>query len=116
MLENVSEGKYEFYFQGMEDDGGEERSSRSSRSSRSRQQPRRSRSRDRRDEVEVGVEEEEKVRNVTAIAWDREKYSGSPLQLGDQRLREWSKWLREHDLTVVRLVSIGTSQSTVGSA
>ncbi len=155
VLENISEGKYEYFFQGVDDadeedtsggdsgNGSGDRRRRRSRSrerrSQSRDQERgrrsrsRSRSRDRRssprgrrtprrgsrdefyDEDKGGGRGarggggggggDAKVRCLTGIAWNRDKYFGSPLQLGDERLSEWTKWLRERDLTVVRLDS-----------
>ncbi len=142
VLEKVSEGKYEFYFQNQDDSGGgggrpdsrnkkdDKRSSRNRSKSRDRGGDRgRSKSRDgrrsragssrrnspedrgasgggaRRGRRRRGDDDDEEDKGTqTAIAWNREKYSGSPLQLGDDRLSEWNKWLRQHNLTVVRLV------------
>lgn len=79
ILESVSEGKYEFYFQHMDFDQDEKT----------------------REEAESGIA----TRSLTGIAWNREKYFGTPLQLDDERLREYRGWLKRHDLTIVKLDS-----------
>jgi len=45
------------------------------------------------------------MERMTGIAWNRQKYVGNPLQLDDQRLKDYSKFLKEHDDTVVKLDS-----------
>ncbi|TRY71198.1 hypothetical protein TCAL_15058 [Tigriopus californicus] len=79
ILESVSEGKYEFYFQDMDFDKDEKT----------------------RKETESGIA----TRSLTGIAWNREKYFGTPLQLDDERLQEYRGWLKRHDLTIVKLDS-----------
>ena len=43
---------------------------------------------------------------VTGIAWNQEKYHGTPLQLGDERLGNLAKWVQLHNLTVVKVDKI----------
>ena len=50
-------------------------------------------------------DEEEDGRCVTGIVWDKEKYKGTPLQIDDDRLSEFSPWLRKHNIVIVKLDS-----------
>ncbi len=60
-----------------------------------------------------GEWEGEAGRSVTGIAWNRNKYFGSPLQLEDFELKDYAEWLRRHDLTVVRLDSKSKSSGWI---
>ena len=47
-----------------------------------------------------------KPRSLTAVVWDKTKYEGTPLQLEDERLGSVVKWIKAHNLTIVKLDSI----------
>ena len=42
---------------------------------------------------------------LTALVWNSEKYDGTPLQLDDTRLGELADWVKDHNITVVKLDS-----------
>ena len=55
-------------------------------------------------EIEVaGEENNEQIRSITGIVWNRENYVGTPLNLDDDRLAEFSDWIAGRDMTVVKL-------------
>ena len=70
ILESVSEGGYDFHFSTQQSDvfGG------------------------------GGQWEGEADRSITGIAWNKAKYLGTPLQVGDSELGEYVDWLHRHDV------------------
>ncbi len=107
-LEKVSEGKYEYFFKGSSDNEEEEerdrrRERRSSKKERSKDRRRR-KSRDRRhrsdEEDEGDGDDGEKLKMITGMAWNREKYWGTPLQLDDKRIEDYVDWIKEKNLVV----------------
>ena len=44
-------------------------------------------------------------RSLTGIAWHKDKYVGTPLDLDDERLKDHAEWLKRHDLTIVKIDS-----------
>lgn len=61
---------------------------------------------DEKDRSDIHDEAPRATRSVTGIAWNKEKYEGTPLQLEDDRLEEHVDWLKRHDLTIVKLDAI----------
>jgi len=65
------------------------------------------------DHSQTGVQEDDheeeadadNPKRVTGIVWNKEKYIGTPLQLDDERLSEFSKWLKKHNIVIVKLDS-----------
>lgn len=49
--------------------------------------------------------EEEDLRCVTGLVWNKDKYLGTPLQMDDKRLNEYSKWLKRRSIAIVKLDS-----------
>lgn len=50
-------------------------------------------------------DDEEVDQRTTGIVWNKEKYNGTPLQIDDERLSEFSKWLKKYNVVVVKLDS-----------
>ena len=44
-------------------------------------------------------------RSLTGIAWHRDKFVGTPLELDDDRLKVHADWLKKHDVTIVKIDS-----------
>lgn len=44
-------------------------------------------------------------RSLTGIAWHRDKFVGTPLELDDDRLKDHAEWLKKHDVTIVKIDS-----------
>ena len=42
---------------------------------------------------------------MTGVAWHKDKYVGTPLDLDDDRLKSQSDWLKKHDVTIVKIDS-----------
>ena len=71
VLESVSEGGYDFHFSTQQSDvrgGG------------------------------GGKWEGEADRSITGIAWNKAKYLGTPLQMGDSEVEKYVEWLQRHDV------------------
>lgn len=77
LLDTVSDGKYEMHFQEPIAQSDDE-----------------------------GADDGVEVRGVTGIVWNRDKYIGSPLLVDDVQLTEFAPFLKQHNLTVVKLDSI----------
>ena len=45
-----------------------------------------------------GKWEGEAERSITGIAWNKTKYFGTPLQLGDTEMEKYVGWLQRHDV------------------
>ncbi|TRY78703.1 hypothetical protein TCAL_14425 [Tigriopus californicus] len=58
---------------------------------------------DEKDRSDIHADVPTASRSMTGIAWNKEKYDGTPLQLEDDRLVEHVDWLKRHDLTIVKL-------------
>ena len=43
---------------------------------------------------------------MTGVAWHKDKYVGTPLDLDDDRLKSQSDWLKKHDVTIVKIDSV----------
>jgi hypothetical protein len=50
-------------------------------------------------------DDEDDGRCVTGIAWNKDKYIGTPLQVTDRRLAEYTKWLKIHNIVIVKVDS-----------
>lgn len=50
-------------------------------------------------------DDEEMDKHVTGVAWDKDKYIGTPLQMDDKNLSSHSKWLKQQNVVVVKLDS-----------
>ena len=50
-------------------------------------------------------DDEDDGRCVTGIVWNKEKYKGTPLQIDDDRLSDFSPWLKKHNIVIVKLDS-----------
>ncbi len=50
-------------------------------------------------------EDDDGGRCVTGIAWNKDKYMGTPLRTNDKRLDEYTKWLKKHDIVIVKMDS-----------
>jgi len=42
---------------------------------------------------------------LTGIVWNKDKYLGTPLKMDDHRLTHYSKWLKKHNVAIVKLDS-----------
>jgi len=56
-------------------------------------------------------DDEDDGRCVTGIVWNKEKYKGTPLQIDDDRLSDFSPWLKKHNIVIVKLDSCQRSSS-----
>jgi hypothetical protein len=52
-----------------------------------------------------GGNEDIESRSLTGIAWHRDKFVGTPLELDDERLKAHAEWLKKHDVTIVKIDS-----------
>ena len=70
ILETVSEGGYDFHFSTQQSDVRDG----------------------------GGKWEGEADRSITGIAWNKHKYFGTPLQVGDSEVEKYVEWLQRHDV------------------
>ena len=47
----------------------------------------------------------ETSRSLIGIAWHKDRYVGTPLDLDDERLKTQADWLNRHDVAIVKIDS-----------
>lgn len=63
------------------------------------------------DEIEQESNSDDGNRCITGLIWNKEKYRGTPLKIDDQRLSEFTPWLKKHNIVIVKLDSMQRSNN-----